>query len=250
MKNDFLRKRLLDLAAQSDRTGRFTFTDFLNEAELAEFYAIRSELPACGFTISGGYEDAERVMIRFGSEEQLGYLEPFPIRVLHIAPLQEKFGEQLSHRDILGSVMHLGIERSAVGDILIDGKSAYLLCSADLSDYICSALERVKHTSVRCQITDDLPELVGTHTETQSIQIASERLDAVIAKVHRISRGSCTELLHTGHVFINGAAVENGSRLLKEGEKVSVRGKGKFRYLGITGKTKKGNLIAAVDVFV
>ena len=250
MKDDFLRKRLYDLAAQSDRTCRFTYTDFLNEAEYAEFCAVRQQLPPCGCTVSGGYPDADRVMIRFGDAEQIGSGEAFPVSVLHIAPLQEKFGEQLSHRDILGAVMHLGIERGAVGDILIDGKSAYLLCKEELADYICRELDRVRHTSVRCTVTDALPETAVPHTESRSIQIASERLDGVIAKVYHVSRGDCTALLHAGKIFVNGAETENGSRMLKEGDRVSVRGSGKFRYLGVTDQTRKGNLIAEVEVYV
>ena len=250
MKDDFLRKRLLDLASLSDRTGRLTFTDFLNEAEFAEYTAVRSQLPNCGCTVSGGYPDAERVMICFGDIAQYGGETAFPISVLHIAPLQEKFGEQLSHRDILGAVMHLGIERGAVGDILIDGKSAYLLCKEELAEYICRELDRVRHTSVRCTLSETLPAAAEPHTESRSIQIASERLDGVIAKVCRISRGDCQALLRAGKIFVNGAPVESGSRLLKEGDKVSVRGSGKFRYLGVSGQTRKGNLVASVEVFV
>lgn len=250
MKDDFLRKRLLDLASLSDRTGRLTFTDFLNEAEFSEFTAVRAQFPPCGCTVSGGYPDADRVMICFGDAEQYGGEAVFPISILHIAPLQEKFGEQLSHRDILGSVMHLGIERGAVGDILIDGKNAYLLCKEELAEYICRELERVKHTSVRCTVTDTLPETAAPRTEQRSIQAASERLDGVIAKVFHFSRGDCAELLRAGKIFVNGAEAESGSRILKEGDKVSVRGSGKFRYLGVTGQTRKGNLIAEIEIFI
>ena len=122
MKDDFFRKRVRDLAEQADRTGRFTFTDFLTEAEFAEFCAVKEQLPLCGWSVWGGHEDADRVMLRFGSEEQLGYAEDFPIVTVAVTPLQEKFAEALTHRDILGAIMHLGIERSEIGDILIGGK--------------------------------------------------------------------------------------------------------------------------------
>ena len=156
---DFISRRLLDLAQQSDRTARFTFSDFLTEAEFAAFSAIRSQLPDVGWTAFGGYPQADRVMLRFGNPELLGYEEPFPIVCIQIAPVQEKFAENLSHRDFLGAVMHLGIQRSGVGDILVQEKHAYLFCRDALADYICGSLERIRHTSVRCTVTESLPDL-------------------------------------------------------------------------------------------
>ncbi|MCQ2416878.1 MAG: YlmH/Sll1252 family protein [Oscillospiraceae bacterium] len=250
MSDDFLKKRFADLANQSDRTARFTFTDFLTEGEYAEFCTLSSHLTAVGCTVFGGYEDAERVMIRFGSEEYLGYSEAFPIQCVHISPLQEKFGENLSHRDILGAVMHLGIERSSVGDIVVCGKNAYVFCKSELTEYICRELIRIRHTTVRCTITETLPDTAEPKREERSIQVASERIDGVIAKVFHISRGTCAELFRTGKVFVDGMLMENHSRLLKGGEKISVRGYGKFLYVEISGQTRKGNLIAHVEVFV
>ena len=247
---DFFRRRLLDLAEQSDRNGRFTFTDFLTEAEYAEFCTLRSQLPRCGAAVSGGYENAERVMLRFGDPEQLGYEEPFPIVCICIAPLQEKFADSLTHRDFLGALMHLGIERGEIGDILVREKSAYVFCREAMADYICRNIERIRHTSVKCSLTDSLPEGTGTETEQIRIQAASERIDGVIAKVYHISRGDCNVLFRSGKVFLDGALLENNSHMLKEGEKISVRGCGKFRYTGISGKTKKGNLVLTIEKFV
>lgn len=250
MKDDFFRKRVRDLAEQTDRTGRFTFTDFLTEAEFAEFCAVKEQLPPCGWSVWGGHEDADRVMLRFGSEEQLGYAEDFPIVTVAVTPLQEKFAEALTHRDILGAIMHLGIERSEIGDILIGGKQGFVFCRPAMGAYICRELERIRHTSVQCALTDTLPESLGTHFEEMSVQAASERIDGVIAKLYHISRGNCLELFRSGRVFVGGAVIENTSYQLKPGDKVSVRGCGKFRYGGIAGTTRKGNLILTVEKYV
>lgn len=247
---DFFRRRLLDLAGQSERTCRFTFTDFLTEAEFAVFCSMRSQLPHCGIMASGGYENAERVMIRFGDPEQLGYEELFPIVCVCIAPVQLKFADSLTHRDFLGALMNLGIERGELGDILVREKSAYVFCRETMADYICRNIDRIRHTSVKCTMTDTLPDGVGTQTEQLHVQAASERIDGVIAKVYHISRGDCNVLFRNGKVFLDGAPLENNSHMLKEGEKISVRGCGKFRYAGIHGKTKKGNLILNIEKFI
>ena len=247
---DDFAKRLTDLADRADRTGSFTFTDFLTEAEYGIYLKMQQELAFCGVTAWGGRENADRVMLRFGDADALGWEQPFPIACIEVAPVQEKFAEALTHRDLLGSLMSLGIERSTVGDILFDGKTAYLLCKSDLAEYICRSVERVRHTSVVCKVIDSFPQALAMRTEPRSIQIPSERLDAVIAKLFHISRGDCMTLFRAKKVALNGAVTESASHAVKPGDTVSVRGHGKFRYSGITGTTKKGNLIVGVDVFV
>ena len=247
---DAIRRRLLDLAEQAERTASYTFSPFLNEAEMAVFYAIQRELPNCGCTVWGGRENADRAMIRFGSAEQLGWEEPFPIVCVEIAPVQKKFADALSHRDFLGALVHLGIQRTELGDILTGDKTAYLFCTENMADYICRELMTVRHTTVTCKRTESLPEGLGVQTEPEQIQAASLRADGVISKLYRISRSECLTLFRSGKVFINGAAAENSSYLLKEGDKVSVRGSGKFRFAGVTGTTRKGNLILTVERFV
>ncbi len=248
--DDFTAKRFADLAAQSERACRFTFSDFLTEAEYGTYLQMQQQLSFSCVTVWGGREDADRVMLRFGNPETLGYEEDFPIACLKISPAQEKFAEALTHRDILGALMHLGMERSTLGDILFDGKTAYLLCKSDMADYICRELSRVRHTTVICTVTDAFPAALASRTKPLSVQIPSERLDALIAKVCHISRGDCLTLFRAKKVFLNGACTENSSHSLRSGDRISVRGYGKFRYTGITGTTKKGNLIAGIEMFV
>ena len=246
---DAVIRRFADLAAQAERTGYYTFSGFLSEAEYAQFCAVQQQLaaPAEAF---GGHENAERLMLRFGDAAQLGYEEPFPIVCIHIAPLQDKFADALTHRDFLGAVMHLGISRSEIGDILVHEKQAYLFCRDTMAEYICANMERIRHTSVRCRVTEALPEESAVHTEHRTVQCASVRIDGVISKVYRISRGDCNLLFRTGKVFVNGAAVSSNSLQLRAGDKVSVRGSGKFCFCGEEGMTRKGNLLLGVDVFV
>ena len=84
----------------------------------------------------GGAAGAERVMIRFGDEESLGYEQPFPIAIIKAEPVSPKFAEKLTHRDFLGAILNLGIERSTVGDIIVRESTAYFFVKED----ICLAL--------------------------------------------------------------------------------------------------------------
>ena len=104
-------------------------------AELDIYYQMENELSYVTVTAYGGTNDCERVMLRFGDGELCGYDEEFPIVCIEISPVSEKFGEALTHRDYLGALMNLGIERSTFGDIVIKDKRAFLFCSEKMAPY-------------------------------------------------------------------------------------------------------------------
>ncbi|WP_049962774.1 YlmH/Sll1252 family protein [Ruminococcus sp. HUN007] len=145
--------------------------------------------------------------------------------------------------------MNLGIKRSETGDIIVNEKAAYVFCTEKMAEYICSEITRVRHTVVSCRITEELPEIAGTSPSSLEIQAASERIDGVISKVFHISRSNCSELFREKKIFVNGRLNENSSYLLKEDDKISVRGFGKFIFKGISGTTRKGNKIITVEKF-
>ena len=123
MKNEedqILRKHFTDLAQKADQSHIATFTGFLSLPEQSVFYSMDfSYVPHCVF---GGQEGCERAVIRFGEEWE------FPICCIKMAPLMNKFADALTHRDFLGALMNLGIERSTLGDIYIEDKTGYLFC--------------------------------------------------------------------------------------------------------------------------
>ncbi len=241
-------KRIRELEETSWNESRFLFTGFLNEAEYADVLALGT--PADSMAAYGGYEGAGRVMVRFGDPESFGYEEPFPITVLKVAPLMEKYADPLTHRDFLGAILNLGIERRVIGDILIDGATAYVMCEERMADYLIQNLTRVRHTSVNTAAVDSLPAAVSPKLVSKDIQISSNRIDAVIAQVYHLSRSAAQDLLHSGQVFLNGRSVENTSCELREEDQVSVRHMGKFRYTGSLRTTRKGKLCVRIELYV
>ncbi len=243
-----LKNRFRDLAEKSYSQSVYTFTGFLGLSELDIFHQMERELSYAGFTLSGGCEDADRKMIRFGGEAQLGYEMPFPIVCIHIRPLIVKFADELSHRDYLGALMNLGIERSTIGDIRVGEKEACLFCVDSIAPFICENLEQVRHTHVKCVITEDMAEFPQDEPVLAVIQVQSLRVDAVLARVYNMSREKSLDLFRAGKVYVEGRLCENNSRLLKPSETVNARGYGKFRIVGEPRETRKGKL--AVDVAV
>lgn len=244
------KKRLIELANKSYNNSQYLFTPFLSLAELNCYYNIEREISYVPVTMFGGTKDCERVMLRFGSEELCGYEEEFPIACIEIIPMTEKFAEALSHRDYLGALMNLGIERSTLGDIIIIGKTAYLFCTEKMASYILDHLDKIKHTHVKCRIAEQIPKSTITSLERKSCLVSSERADGIIAKLYNMSRSQGIELFRAKKIFVNGRLDENNSRSLKRGDKVSVRGYGKFIYQGISYETKKGKLSVEADIYV
>lgn len=239
---EILKKRLLDLANQSYRNNMFCFSPFLSLSEQQLLEDLKKEMGNIKVTADGGYEFPERVVLRFGDPDELGYEEPFPIVCLHIKPLLKKFADQLTHRDFLGAVMNLSIERNTIGDIVIEGQEAFLFCHDKVASYICEELSKIKHTTVICERTVFSSNAVLKEPVSYEILVASERIDGVVAKIYHFSRSQSVLLFREKRIFVNGKQQENNSYFLKEGDIVTVRGFGKFIYDKQISVTKKEKL--------
>lgn len=250
-KDQGLKNRFLELANKSYNQGIFTFTEFLGLAEQDVFSQIESEVRFVGYKMFGGTDDGERIMIRFGNEADLGYCVDFPIKCLVIKPLIQKFADNLSHRDFLGALMNLGIKREKLGDIIIHENEGYLFCLENIADYIVENLIRVKHTSVCVSIEDNTEKIANLYKDdykSQVILVDSKRLDAIIAKVYKISRSNSVNLFIAGKVFVNGKQCTSNSQLIKDGDIISVRGRGRIKFKGDESISKKGRI--RLEVFV
>ncbi|MBO5945700.1 MAG: hypothetical protein J6Q69_03765 [Clostridia bacterium] len=242
-------KRFIELARKSEH-GYFTFTDFLGLAEQSAFREAAREIGKTRYTLFGGAEGTERIMVRFGDPEELGYTQPHPISILKISPRSEKYAEKLTHRSYLGATLNLGIEREVIGDIVVRHPYAYLFCKEDIAEYIKDNLTRVSHTDVFVEIIDNLPEGELYKTELCRVQTVGERLDAIIAKLYHLSRDDANALFKKSLVFAEGREITNNSYIPKIGETISVRTLGRFQYLGPKGTTRSGRLSIELSVYV
>ena len=238
-------KRFKELENRSYNRGVYEYSDFLNmyEQDLL-FKNIKTT-----FSLFGGYETAERQIAVFGSEDELGCAPIYPVCCILVSPLMQKFADDLTHRDFLGSVLGLGIKRETIGDIIIKNNTGYIFCLSSVADFIIDNLKKVRHTSVKCEKVTETPEEVKPEATEKFIIVASERLDVIIAEIYNLSRSESNTLFTSKKVFINGKLTENNSQKIKAGDTISVRGYGRFNWLGTSGETKKGRLKATVEVF-
>lgn len=244
-----LQKRFAELANRSYSQNMYTFTDFLSLPELDLFYQNEPQLKFAGVTVFGGTEEADRKIIRFGNPDELGYEEEFPIVCIVIEPLLEKFGELLNHRDYLGALMNLGIERENLGDIFIKGKTGYVFCLQRIAEYILESLTQVRHTHVKLRILETKEEFIQKEIEQIDVLTASERIDGVVSKIYNFSRSQSVEMFRGKKIYVNSRLCENNSYILKTSDVVSVRGCGKFVYNGVGYETKKGKLSVKIGIY-
>lgn len=247
---ELLKKRFRELYEKADRGGYFTFTDFLGLSEQSALGEVSSKFRAASVTRFGGAVGAERVMVRFGDPEEIGYDLAFPIKCVKIEPLAQKFADKLTHRDFLGALMNLGIERCTLGDVIIRDNVGYVFATEEIAKFITGELSKVKRTDVRATEIDDVPSGELYKTEEKRIQLQSERLDAVIAKTYSLSRDDAQMLIKRSLVFVNGKETLSSSYTPKSGDKISVRGHGRLIYLGFDSTSRKGKLNVTVSVYV
>ncbi len=242
--------KALDRADFSLKRHEKTFTDFLDAAKSGSFIERLQYLPEITVTAWGGAEDSERRMIGFAPDYMQIEKEDFPIVACKIEK-NPRFGQSdLSHRDFLGSILGLGIDRSRVGDIFVRENGAVCFLHEEIAPFVFSQLKKVSKTPVN--VTRCCPQEASAEREIQQkrMTVASLRLDAVAGAVFHLARGKVQDAIHGEKVFVNWAVVTDVSRQLKKGDMISLRGFGRFRLLETGAVNKKGRIAIEVGLYV
>lgn len=246
---DYLRNRIRDLADQAFSRGIYTCSGFLTPLEQDLYLGMRQELPVKS-ELLGGHEAAIRRLIRFGSETELGYPFESPIRVLHVRPKAEKFASECSHRDYLGAMLALGIDRKLTGDILVRGKEAWIFALESVCPYLIGNLTSVGRTQTVCELCGPDVPVIEPQFRELSVNIASERLDLILGAAAGIKREDAKKLLAADKVFVNGRLAVSPGQKLRAGDELVIRGFGKYLFDGAGGTTKKGRQIVVLRKYL
>ena len=254
-----LEKRFAELSRTAYQRDIITYSDFLNLNEQNILHMLPKDRLFTRIVSFGGYEMAERQMaafipdalyLRYGKKE----LEPeevgYPFCALEITPVNLKFADTLTHRDYLGAVLNLGIERSRSGDILPDEKGALLFVHNDIADFICSELSRIRHTSVKANPVSLTDVSYSPKVEEIRGTVASVRLDSLLALAFSQSRSRLTGLIAGAKVYVNGRLITSNGYQPETGDVISVRGMGKFRYEYAGGRTRKNRVNVVISKYV
>lgn len=227
---------MAELADRAARTGVAQFTGFLSPAEQAQA-EICARQAGVSCLAQGGTPDAERCVIAFADAD---WTPAWPIRCLRIA-WHPRYGAP-GHRDLLGSVLGLGIGREQVGDIFPAEGEAFLFVLDDMAPYIAASLDRVGGTPVRIEVLEEWPELSAHAGEAVRATVASLRLDALIGAAYHLSRTRAAEVIASGRVQVDHRPELRADRHMAQGAVISVRGMGRVRVESVGNTTKKGRI--------
>ncbi len=257
---EFLYARLSDMEKDADK-GIFRVSGFFSLAQLCKVKRwLASEGGRANVRIYGGYENAERARVYFfpdymageGSSPSVllgdyGYEDPTAVLKISASGFRA-----LTHRDFMGSILSLGIERDVIGDIVVtDEYTAYVFCCRTISDFIISGLKKVANDAVK---VEECEAPGGEFGERKFEQIrdtvASCRLDAVVAAVCNLSRDAAKKLVCSGICELNYEQCGTPDTELKLGDVFSVRGKGKYKLHSLDGENARGRLRITVHKYI
>lgn len=237
--NEEFVKRLYDLIDQMQRYRRICITPFFTpeEASIAQSICGKQIL----YRMDGGYPNAERVRFAFlpyDDEEPL-----FPTICLK-ANYSSSFSK-LSHPDILGAIMHIGIERDMIGDFIIEDDKIYIFCDEMVENYITCNLTKIKRCTLHFQRTNETIQ----HEQKLKYEtkiVSSLRLDVMVSTLGHMSRSKATELIKAGLVKVNHTVNQQASTMVCAGSVISIRKAGRFKFLEVSNKTKKDHLVIEI----
>ena len=225
--------RMKDLARAAEK-GKICFSDFLTPTERSRIICMKELSGVCRIEFIGGYDDAERVRAKF-SPVDFDYETDSPVKFVKITCRMGEF----THRDVLGSVLGIGITRGKIGDILLLGRECFVICEPGIADYIVENLERIGRLGVKVELCEKI-EVPVPEAKTISVSVASLRLDAIVSEGFSVSRTKASEMIREGLCFVNWVKTESPSHSIKVGDVITLRGKGRVTLSGIGGQSRKG----------
>ena len=219
-----------------------TATGFL---DMHEQTVLANERFSGRFMFFGGYEDAERKILCFLPD----YLEePEGLSVLKAVYRGHK---KLTHRDFLGSLMSLGIKRENIGDIIVSDNGAQIIIKDEIGEFLLTNLASAGRATLALELLP-VSELVLSKAEVKEVlkTVASLRLDSVVAAIFNISRTQSCGFIAAGKVFLNSQEVLKPDKPICEGDKLTLRSKGKAVITSASGTSKKGRVILKANLYI
>lgn len=237
-------RKISDLIRKSEKTYSVVYSHFLTPAEQTLLSQVDEFFGKIEF--EGGYKDAERRLCRIKTDEYCSD-EGMPVTLYSVKTSDKN--AVFSHRDILGSLMALGIKREMIGDIITNANSAQFFCHSSVSDFVAVSLTKIGHYGIEVS-QSTFSEISEPVRKPANINVSSMRLDCISAECFGLSRTKCAEYIKKGLVSVNWLICTDVSREIKPQDKISMRGKGKTEIIGISGTSKKGRLFVDILKYI
>ncbi|MBM4764005.1 RNA-binding protein [Bacillus sp. B15-48] len=213
-------------------------TDFLDPREQLIVKTIIGNHSDVKWSFFGGSEYTERQRALLFPEYMEPVQEDFQVSLFEL-DYAKKF-VSIEHRQVLGSLMSLGLKRGKFGDIWINGDRIQFFAAAEISDYVRLQLDRVGRAGITLKEVPLIEAIKPEETWREiSVTVSSLRLDTLLSAIYNVSRQKAQTYIQHGGVKVNWTSIENVAFECGEGDTLSVRGHGRAKIVTIEGKTKK-----------
>ncbi|MBP3400575.1 MAG: RNA-binding protein [Selenomonadales bacterium] len=240
--------KLLDLADVAAKTRKYRVSEFLDPAGFAAAETIIAQYDSLKLAEDGGYEGAERKKVAFIHRDFMG-TESFDITAVRFS--WDNRYHELSHRDVLGSIMGSGIKRDVIGDILMRRDHCIVVTSPVIANYLLTSVVTIGAAQVSASemALDEIPPREQKVKEIRTT-VASMRLDVIAAAGFGTSRSKMANEIDVDKVKVNWKDVKSSSQAIKEGDIISLRGRGRVEVAEVMGSTKKGRINLVLRRFI
>ena len=243
-KDIFYVQHLIDLAERARRSGYPVFTNFMTTKEFSLLNRSIRNFQGIRVVTWGGHEDCDHRLAGFFPLHYDGSMDSssFPVACIRVSAVNQRYAKDLGHRDYLGAILNLGIERSMIGDIRISNQMvAYVFCNQEFVPFLINDLTMVRHTAVQFEVINSIEYIPEQEYEITNRSIASMRLDNVVAALIGSARGKAGELISQGKVLADYEERLSNSYRCHDGSTITVRGYGKYKvFAKVDDYTRKG----------
>lgn len=247
--------KMLDQIELCSKRNKIQNTDFLDERQRNILQKALNRMEIENYIVFGGFKEAQRNTYIFYPEKwnkeiaKQNYDEVMQvIEIILPNELQGKY----THKDYLGGLMKLGLKREKIGDIIVWDKGAHIIILNEIVPFLeqhLTTLTRFQKAQITVKNIKDLHPC-SIQKEEIEIMVSSMRLDNIVSEIIKTSRSKSEEIIREQRVFVNYEVVEKVSKNINIGDKITIRGKGKFEIKNQVGNTKKGRVIIKVEKYM
>lgn len=234
-----------------------SFTDFMDLGIRKRYRADKQSTKDVLVIEYTAFNDDERRIIgffpmsykEFMNDDQ--FQESFPVQCLKIE-INDFNTSKVTHRDVLGSILGLGLDRKLFGDIIVKNDCAYIVCHERIVPVIMNELIQIKRSSVNVICMTSNEEYVDLVPQSEQIKttVVSLRIDVILKGILNLSRTRCNELIEQGNVKLNQIEVTKNHKNIESGDILSVAKYGKYKIGSIGSENKKNRFPIIVDRYI
>lgn len=229
---------LLDLADEAIEHKGPVRTPFLG-LSLAQWFEGVLQKESLGYSTYGGFPESERVCYFLNPNLEEVEQRQEGIILLAVASLDSRIA--LEHRQILGSLMGLGLKRELIGDIRSGNQGMVVAVVDEIADYLRQEWRKAGRASIRVERVQGELCLKEDPGEERRITVASSRIDAIVASGFNVARGVVQEWIKQGKIKRNDLMISKPDLEVKSGDIISCRGQGRLRLVH-SSETRKGRV--------